>query len=44
MLSLKHKVARYVWIRFYKKFVNLGFAGPSKKNQTNWSLNANPIN
>ena len=31
MLSLKHKVARYVWIRFYKKFVNLGFAGPSKK-------------
>ena len=23
MFSLKHKVARYVWIRFYKKFINL---------------------
>ena len=30
MFSVKDKVARYAWIIFYKKFVNLGLAGPSK--------------
>ena len=43
ILSLKHKVARYVWIRFYTKFINLGFVGPSK-NQTNCGINDNAIN
>ena len=41
MFSLKQKVTRYVWIRFYKKFVNLS---GHQKNQNNWSLNVNAIN